>query len=518
MGRSTNLLIIILVSTLLSACRSPDPSADSAAEASRGVGTTTPVPAVTGCSDPTAPISNISVDPLSPQETLTATESSPEPEPTAIDLTSEYPELPMTEEGPWLLYAKQIAEIDKDLFFMINEDGSGRKVFEFPNIVSETLVVSPSGEQIAYIAAGDLEFKYGHTLRITRLPSGEIEAEIPLYMQDWYETYGKGHEHEFDVMEAVGRMAWSPDGRYLAFVAAIYGPSSDLYVYDTLEKVSIRLTDGINQARIMSWSPDGQWIIHAEVVSFGTGAGGNYKSVLAAAVDGSVIRFMYDAGGRMPVFNTWLNPHEFISTECGIELGGCGNLSRAMVYSIPPVPFFEGLALSLAYDEVSKMVAFVTIVDGSPGVYLQSIYGGEPTLVLPGEWSLSRWESRNLFVARQSNQNVLGFNHLGEEVFRFEIKEGISSVLAAPNDRWLAVLGEGGLWLYDSHTELLTQQITGKVEGIFWGLDGSSLYVITGVDSEEVIIMLQPLSGDQKQLDSQVSSRSSDYHWIQPGN
>ena len=138
--------------------------------------------------------------------------------------------------------------------------------------------------------------------------------------------------------------------------------------------------------------------------------------------------------------------------------------------------------------------------------------------VLPGEWNLSRWDSKNLFVAGQSNQNVLGFNHLGEEVFRFEVKEGVSSVLAAPNDRWLAVLGEGGLWLYDSHTELLAQHITGKVERIFWGLDGSSLYAITEVNGEEVLSTLEPLSGDQKQLDSQVSSRSSDYHWIKSGN
>ena len=80
------------------------------------------------------------------------------------------------------------------------------------------------------------------------------------------------------------------------------------------------------------------------------------------------------------------------------------------------------------------------------------------------------------------------------------------------------MLGQGGLWLYDSHTELLTQHITGKVEGIFWGLDGSSLYAITEVNGEEVLTTLEPVNGDQKQLDSQVSSHNSDYHWIKSGN
>src|SRR4030067_911426 len=43
-------------------------------------------------------------------------------------------------------------------------------------------------------------------------------------------------------------LAWSPDGRTLAYVAAVDGPSADGYVYDTVPAAGRRLTDGPHQA------------------------------------------------------------------------------------------------------------------------------------------------------------------------------------------------------------------------------------------------------------------------------
>ena len=67
---------------------------------------------------------------------------------------------------------------------------------------------------------------------------------------------------------AVSPPEWSPDGRYLAFVGSIEGPSSDLYLYDTLSGRIIRKTDGPNQALMPYWSPDGTGILHQSVIYF----------------------------------------------------------------------------------------------------------------------------------------------------------------------------------------------------------------------------------------------------------
>ncbi len=51
-------------------------------------------------------------------------------------------------------------------------------------------------------------------------------------------------------------LAWSPDGRFLAYVAATDGPSADIYVYDTQTSEVRRITDGPNQPELLGWSPE----------------------------------------------------------------------------------------------------------------------------------------------------------------------------------------------------------------------------------------------------------------------
>lgn len=58
-------------------------------------------------------------------------------------------------------------------------------------------------------------------------------------------------------------VAWQPgEGRYLAFVGAIDGETSDLYVYDTQTDAIRRLTSGPSHAIFPIWSPDGKYIYH----------------------------------------------------------------------------------------------------------------------------------------------------------------------------------------------------------------------------------------------------------------
>ncbi len=58
-------------------------------------------------------------------------------------------------------------------------------------------------------------------------------------------------------------VAWQPeDGRRLAFIGALNGPTADLYVYDSVTEAIVQLTDGASQAILPSWTPDGQYIFH----------------------------------------------------------------------------------------------------------------------------------------------------------------------------------------------------------------------------------------------------------------
>jgi WD40 repeat protein len=59
-------------------------------------------------------------------------------------------------------------------------------------------------------------------------------------------------------------MAWSPDGKFLAFGAMIDGDSADIYVYDIDTGKIRRLEKGPGNAQSFDWSPDGQWVIYED--------------------------------------------------------------------------------------------------------------------------------------------------------------------------------------------------------------------------------------------------------------
>ena len=109
---------------------------------------------------------------------------------------------------------------------------------------------------------------------------------------------------------------WSPDARYLAFVGAIDGPSSDLYVYDTQTDQVRRLTDGPNQAAILGWSPDSRWIVHSEASTYMIADGGEIggfpaDAVWAAAADGSEVKRLYGPAGVEGILG-WVSDTEFL--------------------------------------------------------------------------------------------------------------------------------------------------------------------------------------------------------------
>jgi dipeptidyl aminopeptidase/acylaminoacyl peptidase len=64
----------------------------------------------------------------------------------------------------------------------------------------------------------------------------------------------------------LGKYAWSPDSRYLAFVGQIDGPSSDVYFYDVSMGEIARLTADIHLAGNIQWAPDSDTILFSHLL------------------------------------------------------------------------------------------------------------------------------------------------------------------------------------------------------------------------------------------------------------
>lgn len=113
-------------------------------------------------------------------------------------------------------------------------------------------------------------------------------------------------------MQYQNSLAWSPDGKKLAFVGAMDGPTADLYLFN-LDTGSIeRLSDENFNVADIHWSPDGQSIIYLTVESFGTGAGLGMDSLWVYDLVSNQSGKLEDVTSGGEEFMGWYSPHEFL--------------------------------------------------------------------------------------------------------------------------------------------------------------------------------------------------------------
>lgn len=121
-------------------------------------------------------------------------------------------------------------------------------------------VRSPNGDRLALI----VQTEEGLDLVQVMIPGGETKTIAHLYSitkEDLTANPTSDEAFTAYALRDYDNLAWEPSGRSLAFVGAMDGPTSDLYLYDTEHDKIKRLTDGEAQAVFPSWSWDGEFIL-----------------------------------------------------------------------------------------------------------------------------------------------------------------------------------------------------------------------------------------------------------------
>jgi hypothetical protein len=225
--------------------------------------------------------------------------------------------------GPWLIFATTNA------LWVANSDGSGvNALFGLPvpelgaGVFDLPSGISPNGTMLALRKTA--QSGVGYDLVIETFPLMTEEKITPILNEEWIEVFDSNSELPPDIVNAVldwDALAWSPGGRYLAFVAALeesagtYSFSSDLYVYDTVTKTIKRMTSGALEVALPIWTPDSDEILYQSVKTFGSGAGWTNGALWAVSRDGENDRLIDDTWDEVgPVEILGISKSEFMLT------------------------------------------------------------------------------------------------------------------------------------------------------------------------------------------------------------
>lgn len=198
--------------------------------------------------------------------TVSVALQSPEPGKSLVPITLTETSVPPTKTlsptslnstGPFIMFKGQGG------IWITNPDGS------FPTRVSSYGIegdlkstISPGGDRMALVVQND----QGFDLVLVSIPGGETQTIAHLLSITPADESSDPASQKAIASYAIrsgNNVAWQPgNGTLLAFIGAINGPTSDLYMFDTVTKTTTQLTSGPSQAISPYWSPDGQYILN----------------------------------------------------------------------------------------------------------------------------------------------------------------------------------------------------------------------------------------------------------------
>ncbi len=374
--------------------------------------------------------------------------------------------------GPWLIYPS----VDGTTLHIYDEANGNPTQVPTGKLLDPgelPLGVSPAGGWLAFRSA-DLR------LELLHLPDGHLETITPLVspeLQKNAQSSGESQPEALTVILQAGGLAWSPDGRWLAFLAAVDGPSSDLYIYDTQTKVIRRLTSGMNQAATPFWAPDGMWVLVQEMERRPGGSSWRVNAVWAAAMDHNEVRKIYTppAESNGEVFLGWSGAENL---ACYSLVDGQGSDLRLAPLSARWLQHEVGGPFSRA--ALNPRTGALALIQAD-GLHLYQPGSASSQQVRVGAWNRLTWSPVDGRFQAGGAAGVLLFDSMQNTLLLANDGEAAAS----PDGQWLLGWndasdgGQPGLRLYSPAGQELQRISADPVQAALWQLDAKGFFFLS---------------------------------------
>lgn len=411
----------------------------------------------------------------------------PIPTPTPHILTPT-PKPTVTVDGPWLVFHApkpgliQAYDVDAGVTLDI--------VLPEPIYTSDLVNgLSPDGHTLI-VRAGSERITDELGLYRIDLPSIEVTQLTPLLSLSVQRNITNDvGTLAFDTFRAVTRedgLAWSPDGRFLAFTAALDSNSSDLYVWDTQRDRIERLNGVYTHSASPFWAPGSNWLVSQELSSASDETGWRSEFVSSLQVpnfsDQNTL-YLPVSGSEGEVFLGWLNAQSFMSYSQTAD--GPQALRQVNVDTLQVNQLVSGAFTAAAIGPGTMAYAYALDNDAASernliaGVYLVRAGSGVPELLRSGDWRALVWDQGGMFVA-SGVQGLVAFTPEGESIFL----PGEKMAALSPSGNWIVAWGEAGgenpgARLYQSPSGTKLQDLTDlQIDSVYWQPDSKAFFML----------------------------------------
>ena len=400
--------------------------------------------------------------------------------------------------------------------FIYDNDGSGRKIIDLPQNgwmrVSGKLskIISPDGNWLAYyegtvLGHGDpddlpvslhiLNIKDGSTKKVADVVTegylaklNEVAEQLKKVEPDYYKPLDNRDWVAGSVASEFGwslySIAWSPNGRYLAFAGQIEGISSDVYVYD-LETESVqRVEDTLQNVQWITWSPDGSYLIFANSHPGYVYTGSSVYSISISEYMTQNPRLLIS--GTWLYIGDWLSPSKLLAAQ-GTDTAGLFDMQTVDVTTGGIKYLWEDGFGGFVIDYETQTILFTASESAEPenfGIYEVS-FSGERKKVLNGLYFASfffRGGEKHRFLLTGSDYegeiildgDVVGLTKNNEPTYlgKFDYQH----IKISPDKSWLLMYDEEKAYLYDKNDELKNVFMISNIYSILWRPDSMGFY------------------------------------------